>query len=264
MKLNFKIILFALLILTSCFEVSEKNLFEDFEQQIVIEGLLNNIDSQCIVRIQRSVHPFDSIVVNPVNNAQVLLSGNSGESELLSLIAPGIYESSNLKGIPLSKYSLRVNVDNENYVAYETMDNPGLVHRVELVYLDEHVEEEGYFIRLYIEKELNRIKHYKLNVFKNDSLFNEYSDLLVFNDAYNQDVLEYLVPYAFEEGDSVVVNLHAISENMSRYYYELGKQASNTFSNIQPPMTNPPSNFTNNALGYFQVSAKTTLNVVVQ
>lgn len=262
--INGLIVILFLIGLSSCFEISDDDLYEDFESQVVIEAVFNNIDTGCVVKVNWSVDPKGSENVNPINNARVILSGSNGETELLTLIEPGKYASGNMQGVPLNKYSLRVQIENQNYVAFETMDNPASVHRVELVYLDKHVEDEGYYIKLYIEKELNKTKHYKLNVLKNGVLFNEYSDLLIFNDGYSQEVLEYIVPYSFEVGDSVSVHLNAITEQMSKYYYELSKQSSNTFSNIQPPMINPPSNFSNNALGFFQVSAKTIINVVIQ
>lgn len=265
MKLtNIILLLVGIAVISSCFEISGDVLFEDFEEQVVIEANLNNIDSQCVVKISRTVHPDSQQMENPVNDAQVILSGNSGESELLIRVQPGMYVSNNIKGKPLEEYSLRVYCNNENYNAIETMDEPGAVHRVELLYLDEHVKTEGYYVKLYIEKELNKTKYYKLDVIHNDSLFGGYSDLLLINDAYVTDVLEYLVPYVFQEGDSVNIYLHTITASMNKYYYELNKQSSNAFSNIQPPLINPPSNFTNHALGYFQVSAVTPISIVIR
>ena len=158
---------------------------------------------------------------------------------------------------------IRLTVDGIEYEAREVMPEPAIVYKTEIKYIDKFVPVEGYYIKLFINKNKSNTRFYKLEVTKNDSLFNDYSDLIIFDDAYADDTVEYLVPYAFNRGDSTIINLNIINENNFRYFYALKKQTTNTFSNIQTPLKNPPVNINNYPLGYFQVFSSTKLNIVI-
>ncbi|MDA3891237.1 MAG: DUF4249 family protein [Salinivirgaceae bacterium] len=250
--------------LASCYEVTEGDLFENFESQIIIEAKITNRPPPYYIQVSRTVHPKDSVAISLVRDARVIVSDSKGNFELLEMIQPGLYVVDSIVGESNVEYNLLVNINEENFRAIEVMKNAPEVHRIEVLYLEEFVQQEGYFIRLYIDKKANETSYYRLEVSKNGTIFNDYSDLIVFNDAFVTDVVEYLVPYTFELGDTVNINLHRISETMDKYYYELTKQTNNAFSDIQPPMQNPPSNYSNNALGYFEVSAVASLEVIIQ
>jgi hypothetical protein len=250
--------------LTACYVVSEDDLFEVYEPKIVVEAQINNIDKSCFVSIAKTANPDDSISYYPVSDAQVIISDNQGNSELLDLLTPGIYIGNEINATPNSEYSLLVSIDELEYAALDVMQMPATVDKAEIRFIDKFVAEAGYYIKLYIQKEKNKTSYYKLEVAKNDSLFNGYNDLIIFEDTYAIENFEYLIPYAFQGNDTVTIDLHKISSEMYKYFYELNKQTNNTFRYIQAPMQNPPSNLSNNALGYFQVSAITRLNILIE
>ena len=250
--------------LTSCYVVSENDLFEDFEPKIVVEAQINNIDRCCYVSIAKTANPNDSISHYPFSDAQVIVSDNLGNSELLYLVSPGIYTGNEIMGSPNTEYYLLVSIDEAEYTALDVMQKPAIVSKTEIKYIDKFVAEEGNYIKLYIQKEKSNTSYYKLEVAKNDSLFDSYNDLIIFEDTYAIETFEYLIPYAFQINDTVTIDLHKISSEMYKYYFELSKQTNSSFQYIQAPMQNPPSNLSNNALGYFQVSAITRLDILIE
>jgi len=247
-----------------CYELSDEDLFEVYEPKIVIEAHLNNLNKPHEVKISQSVNPNDSSSNNPISNANVVVSDNLGNTELLKMTSPGTYLLSEIKGVPETEYSLSVSIDQKKYTAVEVMPITAIIVKTEIKYLDKFVPEKGKYIKLYILKKNNKTHYYKLEVTKNDSLYNGYSDLTLLDDTYSTDTVKFLVPYAFNSNDTVMIDLHAITSEMHKYYSELSKQTNNTFRNIQPPMQNPPSNIQSDALGYFQVSAVTRINFVIK
>lgn len=263
-KLNYLVLFFASVVLGGCFEVYESDLYENYKPTVVIEAKINNHELPYYVYVSHSADPNDTLDFYPTTEALIFLSDNEGNSERLQEVQPGTYIGNEIKGYPNNEYQLNVQVGAREYQAKEVMFDTAIIAKIEILYLDEFVPEEGKYIKLYIEKSDDFTQYYKLEVLKNDSLYNSYSDLVIFDDAYAEDTIEYLVPYAFYDGDSVAINLHVISSSVYKYYYELSKQTNNTISNIQAPMQNPTSNINNGALGCFMVSAVTQIGVVIE
>ncbi len=256
--------LFLLMSIYGCFEVSEADLFEDYQPSVVIEAKITNQNTPYYVRVSNTAPPNGDVDFIPVSGAQVVLSDDSGNVEYLDQVEKGVYSSNEITGNPGTTYNLFVRVGINEFKATEKMENPAIFYKTEIIYLNKYVPENGQYIKLYIKKLRNETSYYKLEVSKNDSLFNSYNDLIIFEDAYIKDTIQYLVPYAFHINDTVHIDLNVISAEMYRYYYDLSKQTTNTFSNIQPPMLNPPSNIGSDALGYFQVSPITRLDFVIK
>jgi hypothetical protein len=144
------------------------------------------------------------------------------------------------------------------------MIEPHKILKTEIKYKSEFVQHPGYYVRLYFDKNDNNKHFYKLNVIKNGQTFDSYSDLIVFDDAYAKDTVDFLVPYAFNESDTVIIDLNTISEQTYTYYYALLKQSTNSFSNIQTPLKNPPTNITLNPLGFFFVESVSRVNLIIK
>ncbi len=250
--------------LYGCYQVSEGDLFEDYEPKIVIEGNISNMPPPYYVNVSYSANPDDDVDYHPISDAQVIVSDNNGNSEMLELLKPGIYIVNELNGLPGTEYVLYVSVDNKVYTAAEVMPEPCVVLKSKINHLSTFVSDTGNYIKLYIEKDNDLTNYYKLEISKNDSLYNGYNDLIVFDDAYASDTIEYLIPYAFRISDTVDIKLHVIPHSMYKYYYTLKKQTNNTFSNIQTPLKNPPSNITNMTLGYFNVSSVTQIELIIE
>ncbi len=263
-KIKYISVLVCFMSLFGCYQVSDADLFEDYEQKIVIEGQISNLPPPYYVNVSYSANSNDKVDYHPISNAQIIVSDNNGNSEVFQLLKPGVFVINEMIGIPGTKYTLYVSVNNLAYTATEVMPQPCVVLKSEIKHLTMFVSDTGNYIKLYIKKDNDLTNYYRLVVSKNDSIYNGYNDLIIFDDAFANDTVKYLVPYVFMVNDTVDIDLHAISYNMYKYYYALNKQTNNTFSNIQTPLKNPPTNVTNSALGYFHVSSVTQLELIIE
>lgn len=258
------IILFQITLLVSCFQPFEEDLYEDSDPSIVIEARMNNIDKFCHVMVSKSVKPDNESSSDPVNNAVVFLRDFYDNTEKLNWFGSGIYISNEIIGVPNDYYYISIEVEGKEYFAIDKMPDLPELDSSNVYYRSNYMAGSGYYLSLYMRKRPDTISYYKINITVNDSLLNDYTDLLVFNDAYALKKYEIVLPYSFELDDSLSVDVHGISKEMYNYYYGLNKQTTNLFSNIQPPMLNPPSNFSNSSLGYFQASSIVRINEVIK
>lgn len=256
------LILTTLSTLPSCYQASEGELYEDYEKKIVIEAYINNQTPPYYVKVSYSTSPDDSVDFYPITHAKVSMSDIEGTLKPLERVSENIYATTEIQGMPGTKYHLNIIVDQQEYIANEIMPDSAIIYRYEVKYIYQYVPVAGNYIKMFIIKK-DYVSFYKLDVTKNGTTYSDYSDLIIFDDAYANDTLVYLVPYVFSAGDSVTVDLNVISEDVFKYYYALKKQTTNTFSNIQTPLKNPPNNLYNQALGVFQASTITRLNVII-
>ena len=97
---------FVLLNLLGCYQVTEGDLYEEYEPRVVIEAQISNLPPPYYVKLSYSAKPTDSVDFHPITNAEVFLSDNKDNSEYLTMISPGIYESDDLQGVKDIKYTL--------------------------------------------------------------------------------------------------------------------------------------------------------------
>ncbi len=251
------------LLLPSCYEPLEKDLYEDYQPRIVIEGKISDQFSPYFIKVSYSAPPDSIVDFIPINEALIRVRDDSGYVETAEWSSQGIYVINNLQPIYGLKYYLSVQVEGKIYKAEEMLPAPPIIDTFVIQYKSNAIDGKGYYFKLFLKNETTSVKYYKAEVSRNDSLFNGYDDLLVFDDTYSLGMLEWTAPYAFAKGDSVSIRLHSISENMFKYYYDLTRQTANVFSNIQPPGLNPETNLSNLSLGYFQASSIVKIDTVL-
>ncbi len=256
-------LIFISILLSGCFEVSETILFEDYKPQLVIEGVVDSDAPPYVIKVSQSAPPDGEEDFFPVNNARIIISSSLQEEEIARWISPGTYEVGSFTGVPGVQYNLLVQIDDLQFIAQEYMPSLPTIDSVSIDYRTNYVDGDGYYLKLFIGKKTNEVNYYKVDVRANDSIFNGYADLLIFDDSYFEDQYTYILPYAFNRNDRIGIVLHRISEDMHQYYNGLIRQTTNVFGNIQPPMLNPESNINYEVLGYFQASAVVKIDTLI-
>lgn len=257
------LLLLTFLPLAGCFEVSETILFEDYKPQLVIEGIIDSDTPPYFIKVTQSAPPDGEEDFFPVNNARIIINSSLQEEEIARWVSPGTYEVGSFTGISGTQYNLLVQIEDQQFIAQEYMPTLPSLDSVSIDYRTNYVDGNGYYFKLFIQKTANEVNYYKVDVRVNDSVFNGYADLLIFDDSYFEDQYTYILPFAFNLNDSVSIVLHRISENMYQYYNGLIRQTTNVFGNIQPPMLNPESNIKYDVLGYFQASAVVKIDTLI-
>lgn len=246
------ILLYSLILFfTSCEDVIEIDL-DSIDPKLVIEGTINDIDDQCILRLSKTGDYFEPGIYPAVSDATVTITDNNGiiidfvESE------PGIYTSGSIQAIENHTYTLHVWSERENYMAEVTM--PPKVNIDSLSFEETPLIfefDEGYVVNCHLHDPIEQRNYYRLKAYNihdtkkaNDSEFVFYDDIVNGNDIEMQwDVEQY------QPQDTVVVELQTLAKSTYDYYFTLFSITGKGFSSSNP--ANPETNLDNAALGFF-------------
>ncbi len=260
---KYKINLIILLAAWACYDDININIFDNNKQEIIIEAVVTDTDSLQQITIFRTVEYREPVNKYPVESAEVFVRENDSEIYYFIEKSPGIYENRDIAPKTGNTYQLNVITDSQQYQATEVMVSNAQLDSTEIIYFENNeLYDDGYYILIYGHSLNNNIHYYKAEITVNDSLYNNYDDLLIFEDSYTNENQELLIPYAFQKRDNVIVELHSISENIYEYFYKL-YEITNLVNPINSETLNPPSNISNGSLGYFQVSTVIRLKITI-
>ncbi len=249
MKLTHFSILFGLpLLLLACEEKMDLDL-NKAAARIVIDAQLSDASSVQRIRISRSVGFDDPVNTSGIKDATVLVKDNENRSYSFQYEKDGYYTHPNFKPTAGRKYTLLANVQKQQYTSNTQMPAYVAVDSTQLS--EKNIAGKTYFFVALTFKDPAKIPNYYLySLSINGGAFrfaSAQSDQ--FNDGlkvthYISDLETDLSP-----GDNVTVRRYCVDEKTYRYWHEY---QNNNLSNAAP--SNPKSNISNNALGYFSVA----------
>jgi hypothetical protein len=250
---------------SACKKILDLNL-EKAAPQVIIEANLTDRRGVQTVKISRSV-PFDESNVFPtVTGAEVIMTDNSGNLYHFIEASEGTYTLSNVMGRAGRQYTLTVNVEGKVYTATSTM--PQLVRLDSLTASEEtFAGEKRTIVAVNYEDPANVPNYYlfkmTINGIKVDRIFSDsdfFSDgRVVKRDLYltGDDDLE------IQPNDNVTVEMQCLDKPVYTYWRSLEQQYASGNPNDVTTPSNPPSNFSNNALGYFSAHTTQIMEVVI-
>ena len=118
--INIKIlaILLSGLFFISCEKVIDVDL-EDAEPRFVIEGNITSDEGPYSVYLSKSGSYFDYSTLERVEGGEVIITDEHGNSEILSEVSSGIYQTVNMQGLENTNYSIQVTSEGKKYTANE-------------------------------------------------------------------------------------------------------------------------------------------------
>lgn len=256
--------------LNSC----EKEINLDLEDQsgnIVIEANVTDQLSPYFVKITKSVAFTETNQYPVIDNAEVMLSDNTGQTETLQYVGNGIYQTTNFIGQPGRVYTLKIQAEGKEYISQSTMPEAvpfdGLQQDSFLV-----GGETSYTLLPLFTDPAALGNRYLFSFTVNNSTkkyFSEFSDN-VNNGLSNQRPL--LLPNDTGDepddikvvaGDTIYVEMQCIDEKVYTYYSALLQLSGGGAGGGITP-ANPPSNISNGALGYFSAHTVKKRSIVIQ
>jgi len=258
--------IFALLLisLTSCEKVIDVKL-NTSANQVVIEGVISNQPGQQVITITESVPYTNSNQYPPVTGAQVVVKDDTNQSWLFTESSPGVYTTANMEGKTGRKYTMEVTANQNSYTASSTMQLLVTLDSLSIKVLT-FGGEDVRAVEVHFKDPADRVNQYrwvmKVNGVQikavyadNDRLSNgnDVTNVLFYSDDDNKKL---------ETGDEVEVEMQCIDKDIFTYWYTLSQQTQNGPGGGVTP-GNPPSNITNNALGYFSAHTTETKKVIV-
>jgi hypothetical protein len=256
-----KYIFFALLlaIATSCEKVIEVNV-KDADQQLVIEGVLNDDGGPATVSITRSLGLSAYNNFPAVNNATVVLSDDSGNTYPLTLTSDGVYQAYSVTTVAGRKYSLAVDVDGKTYNAQSVMpafipfDSLGIdsisfgmnvSYQFVPYHYDPPVVKNYYRFKIFV----NGVSDKNIYVDNDDFTDGRYVSRPFFSDM------------DMKPGDVITMEMYNIDPEVYLYFFSLSQSGNGPDASATP--ANPISNFSGGCLGYFSAQTKQIRNAPI-
>lgn len=243
------LILIAILLvsLPSC----EKEIDVDLKSvppKIAIEGIVK-LDQLATVRVSHTLDFNNNDGYPNLSGAVVTISDDQGNSEILKQGANGWYTAEKIIGKVGRKYNMSVVYDGQEYTATSQM--PPHVP-LESVTMKKIAAVDNPFVMLRFQDPVGEINQY-------------YRALLFINGKQNPDLTEYIVSLEFRDGQSYDWDLWVFANDSDIDPIKKGDELTIEFQcvdkgthkffdslvNAVGTPTNPVSNISNGALGYF-------------
>jgi hypothetical protein len=259
MQTHLKYLILALLItsLSACEKAIDLDL-KDSPPQYVVTGVITNLVGGCQVTVSKTKNFTDNNDFNGIAGAQVSIS-NNGTVYNLTPTATGIYQNSTLTGTPGQNYQLSVTVDGKSFTSNCTMPPPVPLDSIYLV-KDNVINNKDGSPRKYVTVQYHdpaNVKNYYrfvqyINNRKEESLLlegDEFTDGQVVNTRLNYSNDDDNPARDIRPGNQVTIEMQSIDAAVYKYFYSLANSATGSANNAAP--SNPLTNITGGALGYF-------------
>ena len=230
---------------------------------IVIEALLNNVDSFSTVKISETNQLSGDTVFPKISGAKINLKDlSSPRSVNFSETSAGIYKSTFFKGEEGHEYQISVQIGDQLYSATCEMPLPILLDSLE--FLDMSLFGGSGYHTLIDFQDSKGFKNYYRFIQKVNGVADKY--FYVFDDKFMDGKYQNLELYKNEQiklNDVVEVEMMCIDQAVYNYFYQLSNlDATSGQKSIAP--ANPTSNFSGGVLGYFSAYTSQTKKAIVQ
>lgn len=251
---------------SSCEKVIDLKL-KNSDAGIVIEGAVTDQPGPYRVKISRKVNFDEANVFPAVNGASVIISDNMGSRDTLKEVGSGIYETNTIVGVVGNAYTLSVKDQGNTYTGQSVMPPPVAIDSIAIDYFLFGGPDTAKFVKVTF-KDPEGVKNYYriMEVFNGDTLNGIHLEDDNFRDGQKitQPVFEDGEDgnfQTFKPGDVVTILLLSIDENT--YKYLRGVEAITDGGQSSSP-SNPPTNLSRPALGYFSAYSVTSRTIIVK
>jgi hypothetical protein len=245
---NIFLILLTLTLFASCQKVINIDL-NSASPKYVIEGGVTNSSEPCRIKITKTRNFSDNNSFEGIENATVTVSDNAGNEANLSYTKDGIYETTAIPGVPGRTYNLTVKLGNETFSSTSQMPYPvnmdtlysydfiGFGDTIKMANL-EYNDPAGVKNYYRFILTLNHVE--KEAIYIGDDEFNDGKRGSAYINYFNGEE-------TIKANDSVGIEMQCIDAGVYNFFFTLDQ----TISQSAAAPTNPISNISGGALGYF-------------
>jgi hypothetical protein len=262
------ILLFVFFLFIGCEEIIQVDL-DNSEPKIVIEATISNNSNDNLVIITRSTDFYNPSEYEPVNGANIVVSDGDGNSYSFMEIESGRYINTELIPQVGITYNMTVETGNEVYTAFSAMQEPIILDSITVVgektpFRDElFYEYNAYFQDNPGQEDYARFKVYingvmQTGIFRYDDRLTD-GNYIDFNRFFFEPK-EDIVP-----GDTVTIEMLTIDKITFEYFDTLRRVIASgrgPFGSTSP--SNPITNWSNNALGYFSAYSMNSKSTIIE
>jgi hypothetical protein len=247
-------ILLIITLFTSCQKVIDVDLNSASPKYVIEGGLNDNSGEPCQVKITKTSNFSDDNSFDGIENATVTISDNTGHVVVLPYTTGGVYKTNALHGVSGRTYNLTVEIGNETFSAISKMPDPvnmdtifpydfiGFGDTIKMAYLD---YQDPVGVKNYYRFVLTLNGAAKESIYvTSDEFYNGKRGSAYINYFNGEETIE--------ANDSVEIEMQCIDAGVYNFFFTLDQ----TINQSAAAPTNPVSNISGGALGYF--SAYTT------
>lgn len=254
MQSKYIYILIVLFVFTfiSCTKIIELDLDEG-AKQTVIEANLFSGNNPFEVYISETAAYFANTGNPAVTGANVTLFDGLNNVDVPE-VGEGLYRIDNFEGVPGTNYVLTVDANGMSYTANSTMAEPATVDSLYYEFEEETLfQDAGYVLYNVITDPADIENYYRILYTLNDTLRNTPADYIVLDDQFiNGNTFDIpIFVRQFDQFDTVAVEIRSIDKAAYDFYIVLQSLTNSQGGGDSAAPANPPSNFSNNAIGFF-------------
>lgn len=250
----------AALFFLSCEKVIELDL-KDADPVVVIDAGVSDFNGNQVARISRTYNFTEPNRFNGATGAKVVLTSDAGTTWNYTEVGNGVYQSTRFRGRPGTTYTLNVTLDGKTYSASSKMPEKVLLDSLTFRQFNVFGSISSYIAVNYNDP---------------PGVQNQYRNILsvkgkIEDDSVNEDRFDdgnkvtNVLFYELDDlmsGDSVRVEFQCIDRNVYKYFYTMGQNSGEGGPPVAP--SNPPSNFTNGALGVFSAYTSSSRIAIIK
>jgi hypothetical protein len=236
---------------------------DDKSGKIVIEGNVTNEAGPYEIKVSKSISVTSNTNDYPaVTNAKVVLSDNHGQTEQL-VYNPGekAYKTVNFHTSSGDVYTLNVTVDGKTYTASSTLPKP-----VELDNLEQENEKIfGEDVIRTVAVFTDPVTKGEKYIFKSATGGKRAVEYYALTDMLNNgETIRHSLysNYKLKKNDTVVVELQSVDNPVYEYFRVFHNASAENNSEGTIP-SNPPTNISNGALGYFSAHTSSFKHIII-
>jgi len=257
-----KYMVYSLVLLTSVFATSCEKVIDinvnDEIGRLVMEGIITDTTSQQEIKLSRNI-AFSEVNNYPaVSGAIVIVRDDQKNEYLFQETTAGTYVAKEFTGITGRQYTMEVGIDENKYVAQSRMPEAVVLDSI-AAEKPELGDKDTRNIKVFYKDPKDQRNQYRFILFVNDR---QMKDIYAMNDDFNNGNQVSLTLRHHDvdifAGDKIRVEMLCIDQPVYHYWYSLMQQSSG--GGVTP--SDPPTNITPTALGYF--SAHTASSKTIQ
>lgn len=273
---NILIIILTLFVLTSCEKTVELDL-QDSTPKIVIEGLVTDRAGHQYVKVSRSAGFYSTgktprvsdatvVIVDDQENTFSFIHNPNGHADSVGYYLP----ETPFMGEIGRTYTLTVVVDGQTYEGTDTMFRLTPIDKLDYRINEEEQEDpedDGRFyeLLLFVKEPQDTKDYYLFKSFRNGVLEYE-SDTDVYyadDELIGENIDGISLPLFYAVDDVAKIEVQSLSRQAFIFYRDLSKLLNNDGGMFGTPPANPRTNLSNDAVGFFQVSAIQSAELVI-
>lgn len=234
------------------------------DQRVVIEAVLKDVPDSSYVLISRSGTVYQEEDFSTIDDATVKIYDEDGALFSFDHVEDGYYANDGFLVVPGQLYRLDVLADGQKYEAVCAAKSKPSIDSLSFLRISGQFgvpeEDTVNLISFHSVDNPDEANYYWMRIFRNGKMNSGYylgNDLFI-NGSYFE--AQFFGSEA-KNGDTVLVEMISMDKANYNYMYGLANALSSGPISVSP--ANPPSNISNDALGFFGAYTTDTLSIIL-